>query len=93
MERCDRSGRCKIKTTRIGQWLKITGKVVLTERKRKLYIFGELSDKNGNVYAEMNGISICGVDLSNMDDAVSKRQWVVGDKCIKTTSTYTPGSG
>ena len=81
------------KPIRIGQWLKITGKVVRIERKRKLFIFGELSDENGNVYAEMNGISICGVDLSNMDDAVSKRQWIVGDKSIETTSTYTNTAG
>jgi acyl-coenzyme A thioesterase PaaI-like protein len=68
----------------IGTWLCITGNITRIE-KRKIYIYAKLIDANGQIYAEMDGLSISGVDLSNKIDKVSERVWVEKDKYIETS--------
>ena len=42
-------------------------------------------DENGQIYAEMDGLSISGVDLSNQKDKISERTWVETDEYIETS--------
>ena len=71
----------------IGTWLCITGKITRIE-KRKIYIYAKLMDENGQIYAEMDGLSISGVDLSNQKDKISERTWVETDEYIETSKCY-----
>jgi acyl-coenzyme A thioesterase PaaI-like protein len=66
------------KPVRVGSVLRIAGRVTKRER-RKAYVEAVL-DNGGEdpvVFAQLEGLSIDGVQMSEQDDEVSKRQWEV----------------
>lgn len=66
---------CKLsKPVHIGQTLLLTGRVAKRERK-KIWISAKLSDETSAVYAELDGLSIDGVRLSEEKDDVDRRVW------------------
>jgi acyl-coenzyme A thioesterase PaaI-like protein len=64
------------KPVHVGQTLSVVGKITALERK-KVFVTAKLIDEKGAVYAEMDGISIKGVNINawQTDDDVSKRGW------------------
>ena len=63
-----------LKKLTIGEILKVVGKIEKQEG-RKVYITGKLVNQNDEIYVEMNGISIAGVNLSEENDLIAKRTW------------------
>ena len=62
------------KPVKIGHTLKVTGKVE-SRTGRKVFIKGKLMNEHGEVYVEMDGISIAGVNLSQENDEIANRKW------------------
>jgi acyl-coenzyme A thioesterase PaaI-like protein len=59
----------------IGDTCKIVGKIEKIEKK-KIFVSAILSGCEGSVYAIMRGLSVCPVEMSSIDDAISHRRWL-----------------
>ena len=75
------------KPVKIGQVLKVKGKIE-DKKGRKIFIKGELVDEKGEVYVQMDGISIAGVNLSKENDAVANRKWETSKNQLRCWSVY-----
>lgn len=76
---------CKLmKPVRVGEVLKIVGRIVKRETKEKdgklstkVFISAELLGEDDAVYASLEGLSITPVVMDGINDEVSRREWVI----------------
>ena len=66
------------KPVKVGSVLRLVGRVTKRER-RKAYVEAVLDDggEDPEIFAELEGLSIDGVQMSEQEDEISKRQWEV----------------
>lgn len=77
------------KPVKVGDVLKLTGRITSREiNKRgleKVHIYAALTGEDGSVYCELKGLSITPVPMHTIDDHVSKRKWIDGERVLRDT--------
>ena len=77
------------KPVRVGDVLKLTGSITSREMNKrgleKVHIYAALTGEDGSVYCELKGLSITPVPMHTIDDNVSKRKWIDGERVLRDT--------